>query len=251
MNKKIQVYLAGSMFCEADRMYNALLAQKIRERVGDYIELYVPQENLSINDKTKCANSHDIFWGDYNRLQNCDIFIARIDGDIPPSGTSAEIGIMSQRRQYWEKGLRKFLAQASLDGSSESAHELAEHYINDYGHEPMILGLCTDSRNPKRTYLEAKNELMRTEDYESQYCYFNLFTLGCIKVNGELATSIDELVDKLEAEVKERVGERKEIQRTCEGRFWSVPKQKYDVMYKVVYSDGSIEVVWEEVEDER
>ena len=53
MNKKINVYLAGSMFCEADRMYNALLAQKIRERVGDKIDLYVPQENLSINDKTK------------------------------------------------------------------------------------------------------------------------------------------------------------------------------------------------------
>ena len=52
MNKKIQVYLAGSMFCEADRMYNALLAEKIRERVGEHIDLYVPQENLSINDNS-------------------------------------------------------------------------------------------------------------------------------------------------------------------------------------------------------
>ena len=77
------------MFCEADRMYNAFLAEKIREHLGEDIDLYVPQENKSINDKTKCADSHDIFWGDYNRLQKCDIFIARIDGDIPPSGTSA------------------------------------------------------------------------------------------------------------------------------------------------------------------
>lgn len=100
MAKPVQVYLAGSMFCEADRMYNELLAKRIRERLDGLIDLYVPQENNSINDKTKCANSHDIFWGDYNRLQKCDIFIARIDGDIPPSGTSAEIGIMSQRRQY-------------------------------------------------------------------------------------------------------------------------------------------------------
>jgi hypothetical protein len=45
---------------------------------------------------------------------------------------------------------------------------------------------------------------MKNEDYESQYCYFNLFTLGCIKVNGELATSVDELVDKLESAVKIR-----------------------------------------------
>ena len=204
MNKKIQVYLAGSMFCEADRMYNALLAQKIRERVGEHIDLYVPQENLSINDKTKCANSHDIFWGDYNRLQGCDIFIARIDGDIPPSGTSAEVGIMSQRRQYWEREFNNFQANYCLEYGRKISEEEIHTYKKNEGFPPMVLGLCTDSRNPKRTYLEAKNELMRTEDYESQYCYFNLFTLGCIKVNGKLTTSIDELVDALEVEVNER-----------------------------------------------
>ena len=62
MNKKLNVYLAGGMFSEADRMYNAYLAQKIRERFSaDQIDLYVPQENLSINDKTKCADSRAIF----------------------------------------------------------------------------------------------------------------------------------------------------------------------------------------------
>lgn len=200
----IRVYLAGSMFCEADRMYNALLAEKIRERVGDKINLYVPQENMSINDKTKCANSHDIFWGDYNRLQNTDIFIARIDGDIPPSGTSAEIGIMSQRRQDWERGFNNFQVNYYLERGQHASEADIEYYKKTVGHRPVIIGLCTDSRNPKRTYLEAKNELMKNEDYESQYCYFNLFTLGCIKVNGMLATSIDELVDMVEAEVNGR-----------------------------------------------
>ena len=200
----IRVYLAGSMFCEADRMYNALLAQKIRERVGDKINLYVPQENMSINDKTKCANSHDIFWGDYNRLQNTDIFIARIDGDIPPSGTSAEIGIMSQRRPDWEREFTIFQANYYLGYGKHADGKELERYKKTSGYEPVIIGLCTDSRNPKRTYLEAKNELMKNEDYESQYCYFNLFTLGCIKVNGKLATSIDELVDIVEAEVNAR-----------------------------------------------
>lgn len=201
MKKKINVYLAGSMFCEADRMYNAYLAERIRERVGDKINLYVPQENQSINDKTKCADSNDIFWGDYNRLQNCDIFIARIDGDIPPSGTSAEIGIMSQRRQDWETKLEYLLAVYDDKSDAEYIKNL---YISNKGHAPTILGLCTDSRNPKRTYLDAKNELMRTADYESQYCYFNLFTVGCIKVNGNLTTSVEELVNALEELVNER-----------------------------------------------
>ena len=181
--EKLQVYLAGSMFCEADRMYNSYLAECIREAVGEYVDLYVPQENASINDKTKCADSYAIFWGDYDRLQNCDIFIGRIDGDLPPSGTSAEIGIMSQRRQYWENNPKI-----------------------DRFHMPMILGLCTDSRNPRATYLDAKNELMKSSDIESQYCYYNLFTVGCIKVNGHLATSVEKLITLLEEEVKIRYG---------------------------------------------
>ena len=218
MKNKIQVYLAGSMFCEADRMYNAFLAEKIRERLGEDIDLYVPQENKSINDKTKCADSHDIFWGDYNRLQKCDIFIARIDGDIPPSGTSAEIGIMSQRRQYWEQN---------------KATEFP----------PMILGLCTDSRNPKRTYLDAKNELMKNEDYESQYCYFNLFTVGCIKVNGELATSVDDLVDKLEAAVKMRLRGKREVSRKLVYEELDVRTMTNYRIYEIKYSDGSSEIV--------
>ena len=218
MKNKIQVYLAGSMFCEADRMYNAFLAEKIRERLGEDIDLYVPQENKSINDKTKCADSHDIFWGDYNRLQKCDIFIARIDGDIPPSGTSAEIGIMSQRRQYWE-----------------------QNKTTEF--PPMILGLCTDSRNPKRTYLDAKNELMKNEDYESQYCYFNLFTLGCIKVNGELATSVDDLVNKLEAAVKMRLSGKYEVSRKLLYEELDVRTMTNYRIYEIKYSDGSLEIV--------
>ena len=206
------------MFCEADRMYNAFLAEKIRERLGEDIDLYVPQENKSINDKTKCADSHDIFWGDYNRLQKCDIFIARIDGDIPPRGTSAEIGIMSQRRQYWE-----------------------QNKTTEF--PPMILGLCTDSRNPKRTYLDAKNELMKNEDYESQYCYFNLFTIGCIKVNGELATSVDDLVDKLEAAVKIRLSGKYEISRKLVYEELDVRTMTNYRIYEIKYSDGSSEIV--------
>lgn len=203
--KKIQMYLAGSMFCDADRMFNEYLAKMIRERVGDHIDLYVPQENLSINDKTKCASSHDIFWGDYNRLQNCDVFIARIDGDIPPSGTSAEIGIMSQRHQYWEKNLHKAKAHHYMEHGERNDEEVLKQYIKVEGYAPVIIGLCTDSRNPKLTYLDAKNNLMKENDLESQYCYYNLFTVGCIKVNGTLTTSVKELLDKLEEEVNARI----------------------------------------------
>lgn len=247
--KKVQVYLAGSMFCEADRMYNALLAEKIRERVGEYVDLYVPQENLSINDKTKCANSHDIFWGDYNRLQNCDIFIARIDGDIPPSGTSAEIGIMSQRRQYWEHDFNKFKANYYLEYGKFPTEAQEKEYKEMEGYEPTILGLCTDSRNPRRTYLDAKNELMRTQDYESQYCYFNLFTVGCIKVNGQLTTSIDELVDALYVMVMHRVEKRYVIEKICsEVRDDTFSLRRYKIVL-LKYNDGTQETIREYLDE--
>ena len=107
----------------------------------------------------------------------------------------------------------------------------------------MILGLCTDSRNPKRTYLDAKNELMKNEDYESQYCYFNLFTLGCIKVNGELATSVDELVDKLEAAVKIRLSGKREVSRKLIYEELDVRTMTNYRIYEIKYSDGSSEIV--------
>ena len=245
MDKKIQVYLAGSMFCEADRMYNAYIAEKIREAVGEDIDLYVPQENNSINDKTKCANSHDIFWGDYNRLQKCDIFIARIDGDIPPSGTSAEIGIMSQRRQDWEEGFKIFSDWYFDTRSNPTITGAEEKFIKATGYKPMILGLCTDSRNPKRTYLDAKNELMKNEDYESQYCYFNLFTLGCIKVNGELATSVDELIMKIKEQVNIRSGKPCVVEKIYSELLWDVASCRSYIEVLLKYSDGSTEVTRE------
>ena len=115
----------------------------------------------------------------------------------------------------------------------------------------MILGLCTDSRNPKRTYLDAKNELMKNEDYESQYCYFNLFTLGCIKVNGELATSVDELVDKLEDAVKMRLSGKREVYRRLAYEDLDVCTMTNYRVYEIKYSDGSSAMIKEEVKDER
>ena len=236
MTEKIQVYLAGSMFCEADRMYNAYLAEKIRQRLGDKIDLYVPQENLSINDKTKCADSHAIFWGDYNRLQKCDVFIARIDGDIPPSGTSAEVGIMSQRIVDAKFKLEDALRKWEL-ANDDVYLDIRKEDVERENPVPTIIGLCTDSRNPKRTYLEAKNELMRTQDYESQYCYFNLFTLGCIKVNGKLATTVDELVDSVEEYVNKRIS--KVVVEKHTYQIYDHLSGTFKTHVQTLYSDGS------------
>ena len=164
------------------------------------------------------------------------MFIARIDGDIPPSGTSAEVGIMSQRivdaKFKLEDALRKWeLANDDIHLGIRKEDVERENPV------PTIIGLCTDSRNPKRTYLEAKNELMRTQDYESQYCYFNLFTLGCIKVNGKLATTVDELVDSVEEYVNKRI--TKVVVEKHSYQIYDHASGTFKTHIQTLYSDGS------------
>ena len=91
---------------------------------------------------------------------------------------------------------------------------------------------------------------MKNEDYESQYCYFNLFTVGCIKVNGVLTTSIEELVTILEAAVKIRTNGKYEVSRKLVyERFDPQTLTKFRAYY-IKYSDGTMEQIEEVVENE-
>ena len=86
-------YLANGLFSLGDRMVNELLGKKIRESV--VIDLYIPQENMAINDKQGYADSGKIYEGDYEYLKQTDVLVTVIDGCEIDSGTSAEIGIIS------------------------------------------------------------------------------------------------------------------------------------------------------------
>ena len=157
------VYLAGSIFYEGDKLRNRLWADKIRAAIPG-IELYSPIENTDINDKTKCANSIAIANGDNARLDRTDVLIACIDGDVIPSGTSAEIG------KFHEKIMR----QSSADRPK------------------YILGIGTDSREFYSTFSEEKIVAGRADIFENQFSYQNLYTIGLIKQGGKLVRTIDE-----------------------------------------------------------
>jgi nucleoside 2-deoxyribosyltransferase len=112
----MRIYLAGPIFFYGDYLRNIEWAKKIRETFPD-VYLYSPVENTDINGvegKKKFAGSKEIANGDNIRLDNTDILIACIDGDVLPSGTCAEIG--------------KF-------------HEKIARGDNKY-----IIGICTDTR---------------------------------------------------------------------------------------------------------
>ena len=169
----MNAYLAGSIFYYCDVLRNTEWAKKIRDAIPN-INLYSPIENTDINGaegKKKFAGSQEIANGDNIRLNNTDILIACIDGDVLPSGTCAEIG--------------KF-------------HEKIENGAHKY-----IIGICTDNRQCYLTHSDAKNDGGASALGEQQYSYQNLYVTGLIKQGGILVSNIDDAITALKEYAKE------------------------------------------------
>lgn len=95
MEKEYKMYFANSLFTEADRDYNIKVVNMIKERFGDVLDLYVPQLNDSINDKSTFADAQMIADADYEELTKSDFLLAIIDShDV---GVGLEIGIMYEQ----------------------------------------------------------------------------------------------------------------------------------------------------------
>lgn len=163
----MNIYLAGPIFFYADLLRNTEWSAKIRNAFPG-VYLYNPLENTDINGvegKKKFAGSTEIANGDNIRLNNTDILIACIDGDVLPSGTCAEIG--------------KF-------------HEKIER-----GDHKLIVGICTDTRQCYLTHSEAKDVGAAASLGEEQYSYQNLYVTGLIKQAGVLVSNIDEAIEAI------------------------------------------------------
>lgn len=160
----MNIYLAGSIFYYGDELRNTEWAAKIRAAIPG-VNLYSPIENTDINGiegKKKFAGSKEIESADNNRLDNTDILIACIDGDVLPSGTCAEIGIM---REKIRRGDHKY-----------------------------VIGIATDNRECSRTHSPQKDVGGASDICENQYCYQNLYVVGCIKQSGILVNNIDDAI---------------------------------------------------------
>lgn len=160
-------YLAGSIFYYGDLLRNTEWAGKLRKAFPD-LDLYSPVENTDINGvegKKKFAGSQLVANGDNQRLDNTDVLIACIDGDVLPSGTCAEIGKFHEK---WARGEHK-----------------------------LIVGICTDNRQCFLTHSEAKDIGGMESLGEQQYSYQNIYVTGLIKQAGVLVSNIDEAIDAI------------------------------------------------------
>lgn len=160
----MKIYLAGSIFYYGDLLRNLEWAKKIRDAVPG-VDLYSPVENTEFNGvegKKKFGDSQIIADGDNKRLNNTDILVVCIDGDVVPSGSSAEIG--------------KF-------------HEKIER-----GDHKYIVGICTDNRQCFLTHSEVKDKGGSSALGEQQYSYQNLYVTGLIKQAGVLVSNIEDAI---------------------------------------------------------
>ena len=154
----MKVYLANGLFSIGDRYVNELIATKVREAVED-IDLYVPQENDAINDKSAYADSLAIAEADLANLQASDVLIAVIDGVEIDSGVAAEIGVFSTYNR-------------------------------------PIIALFSDVRQQGRDN-NQKIEALITDGVENQFVYRNLFVIGLIKRNGIIVSTVEQLVEEV------------------------------------------------------
>ena len=155
---KTNVYFASPLFTDMELMFNEAVVTRLRSE-NKNLEIYLPQENMAINDKSLYADSMMIADGDNERLLNAEVLIAVLDGASIDVGVATEIGVA------YAKGMK-------------------------------ILGLYTDTRQGF-TATEQKVDALKHEVAENQFHYVNLFTVGCIKKNGKICTSVDELVEEM------------------------------------------------------
>lgn len=166
----MKFYLASQIFAEGWRDYNDRVVNAIKAAYPD-IDIYVPQHNKAINDKTKCATAEQITYGDFTQnLDHDDVVIAIVDGDTPGIGTTLEVGYFSR------------ICQEEIE---------RQGYTNK-----KIISLYTDSRECSNTFLDAKNEMLK-KFAECQYSYLNLLLVGALKRYGVMCRTIEQVVEEV------------------------------------------------------
>ncbi|WP_071130892.1 nucleoside 2-deoxyribosyltransferase [Enterococcus timonensis] len=150
----MNIYFAAPLFAESEQLYNEMLVGKLREKFPE-VTIYLPQEQGDINDKSQYADSKKIALADTNALLASDLLIAVLDGPVIDVGVASEIGVA------YQAGI------------------------------PMV-GLYTDSRQQGSNNPEKLTAL--SEVAESQFPYANLYTIGLIKLNGQVVSSQETLL---------------------------------------------------------
>jgi nucleoside 2-deoxyribosyltransferase len=88
------LYLAAPLFTEAERAWNARLAETLRGVLPE-AEVLVPQEFCAVHDQGHAGGGPDfgaVFTSCLEHLRRSSLVVAVLDGPDPDSGTCWEVG---------------------------------------------------------------------------------------------------------------------------------------------------------------
>lgn len=153
-----RIYFASPLFSNSEKMFNSAVVEMIRNIPDVNLEVYLPQENMSINDKSGYADSVMIAEADNKYLEMADVLVAVLDGQTVDVGVAAEVGYF-------------------------------------YSMNKPIVGIYTDTR--QGTY-GNKNKIRALDVVaESQFSYINLYLIGLIKKRGVVVSSVGEAMEEI------------------------------------------------------
>lgn len=102
----MQVYFAGPLFCEAERIFNLRLAEKL-EAKG--YKVYLPQRD-GVESQKPPYNEMDnhklqqiIFEADRDKVLQADIFLFVLDGRVPDEGACVELGLAYGQKHFLQQ----------------------------------------------------------------------------------------------------------------------------------------------------
>lgn len=150
-----KVYFASPLFSEMEIQYNQQVVNELRLKFTN-LDIYLPQEQGDINNKESYADAMMIAKADTDALLASDLLIAVLDGLVVDPGVASEIGVA------YQAGI-------------------------------PIIGIYSDSRTQGATNKQKIEALKNIA--ESQFSYINLYTVGLIKLRGEVITSSKELME--------------------------------------------------------
>jgi nucleoside 2-deoxyribosyltransferase-like protein len=130
----MKIYLGGPMFSASEVEYNLRLASKIRTLS---IEVYCPNENLAINDKTRGdLTGEKIYLADIVQLKSSNIFLCQV---VEDSGTMWEAGYMDclsrhvdPRRYLGSIGLATDIRLKTLPDPKKAGVDNQTFYLNQF-----------------------------------------------------------------------------------------------------------------------
>lgn len=164
---KNKVYIAGSLFKEADITQRITEEKTIKNLASDW-NLYNPI-TADINDKSKLPTAKDILWGDFNQIKDSNLMLCALDdNDI---GQAVEIG-MAFGMNYFYDELSSLIETNNV--SVDSIKQLLEKYPK------------------KKIYAHHSDIRIKTgHKYQDNYLPYgiNQFLIGCVEELGKIYPS--------------------------------------------------------------